>query len=287
MAEWDVAIIGGGPAGLAAAAAAAGAGARSLLFDGMGGGGALMNLTAPLHGLPEPVTGPDLAAQLLEAALAAGAELAVEAVTGLAPDAAGWRVTTGEAVRTARAVILAIGLGPGRLGVAGEEGFMGRGLSHCAACDGPLYRGQDVVVAGADRWAVQEALDLRPIAAAVTLVTQGPASVTAPGVRVLPGPILGLEGAAGLEAVRLRDPAGGELRLPARAVFVQHGRRPVLDFAGFGLACVADGRIVVDAALRCAAPGLMAIGAARAGSADTLAEAMAEGRQAGAALAIA
>jgi thioredoxin reductase (NADPH) len=284
MRRWDAVVIGGGAAGLSAAAAAAGAGLSCLLLDRMGGGGELMNLTAPLHGWPEATTGPDLAAGLLEAALSAGVELAIEEVTGLAPDTEGWRVTTGEGAHAARAVILAVGLGPGRLGVPGEAGFEGQGLSHCAACDGPICRGQDVVVAGHDRWAVQEALDLVPLAGSVTLVTQGAEPVVAPGATVIAGVVTGLEGDAGLEAVLVQPIGNAALRLPARAIFVQHGRRPALEFAPADLARDADGPLVTDAALRCGLPGLLAIGEARAGFARTLAAAVEDGRRAAATL---
>jgi len=82
MPDWDIAIIGGGASGLTAAATAAANGLSTLLIDRMGGGGELMNL-GPLHGLDEPLTGPDLSARLLEDTIAAGAELSVAEVTGL------------------------------------------------------------------------------------------------------------------------------------------------------------------------------------------------------------
>lgn len=279
MAEWDAVVIGGGAAGLSAAAALAGAGKRCLLIDRMGGGGELMNLANGLHDLPEPTTGPELASALLEQALGAGAELAIEEVTGLAPAGEGWSVTTSDGSHAARAVILAVGLGPGRLDVAGEEAFEGRGLSHCAACDGPLYRGEPVVVVGTDRWAVQEAVDLLPLASAVALVTQGRGPVEAPGVAVIPGRVTGLEGTNGLEAVLVQQAGAAPRRLPARAVFVQDGRRPALDFAPPDLACDAAGRLVTDEARRCGLPGLYAVGEARAGFPSTLAAAMADGRR--------
>jgi len=220
-------------------------------------------------------------ARLLEAATGAGVELSIAEVSALAPAGEGWSIITDDGSHSARAVILAVGLAPGRLGVAGEAAFEGQGLSHCAACDGPLYAGQPVVVAGADRWAVQEALDLVGTASSVTLVTQGEAAPDLPGVAVLPGRIVGLEGTAGLDVVAVqRRPGGGTERLAARAVFVQWGRRPALDFAPAALARDAGGRIVTDDALRCSMPMLFAAGDARAGAPRKLTGAMAEGRRA-------
>ncbi len=281
MAAWDVVVLGGGPAGLSAAAAAAGAGLSCLLVDRMGGGGELMNL-GPLQDVADTPAGPDLAAVLLEAAVNAGAELGVAEVTGLAAEGSRWRVSTDDGAHHARAVILAAGLAPGTLGIDSETAFEGRGLSYCAACDGPLHGGQPVLVAGNDRWAVAEARELAAIASEVTLVTQGGAG-PAQGecFAVLHGRITALEGASGLDAVRVQPEGGGaDLRLPVRAVFVQTGRRPVLGFAPASLACDEEGRLVTDPALRCSLPGLFAAGDARAGAARTVAEAMADGRAA-------
>lgn len=284
MARFDLIVIGGGAAGLSAAATAAGCGLTTLLIDRMGGGGELMNL-GPLVDVDGEQTGPDLAAMLLDQVVTAGAELTVAEVTGLAMTASGWRVTAddGEA-HEARAVILAVGLAPGTLALAEEATFEGQGLSHCAACDGPLYAGQPVVVAGADRWARHEAVELAAMASSVTLVTQGapPAAavpiVGVPGVTVLEGRITGLTGEGGLEAVTLRPSDGGAPRhLPARAVFVQTGRRPALSFAPAGLIRDAAGLIVADDVGRTNLPALFAVGDARSGSARMLAAAIEDG----------
>jgi thioredoxin reductase (NADPH) len=269
MADWDVVVIGGGAAGLSAAAVVAGAGLRCLLLDPMGGGGELMNLGA-LHDVPghEGSNGPDLAAQLLEAAMTAGVELGFGAVTALAGPP--WQVTTVEESHAARAVILATGLAPGTLGLANEEKFLGQGLSHCAACDGPLYRGQPVVVAGADRWAVQEAAELAETCAAVTLVTQGAPAPEVPGVTVIEGRVTALHGEGGLQAVLV-----GTHTLPARAIFVQCGRRPALGFAA-SLPRDAEGHLPFNPA-----PRLFAAGGIRAGGPALLAAVMADGVAAG------
>ena len=282
MPTWDMVVIGGGASGLTAAATAAGTGLSTLLIDRMGGGGELMNL-GPLHDLDEPRTGPDLAARLLEEAITAGAELGVAEVTGLAPEQAGWRIATDGETHHARAVILAIGLAPGTLGLANEQAFEGRGLSHCAACDGPLFPGEPVVVAGADRWARQEARELAAIASKVTLVTQGGPAPAIDNVTIFPGRIVALEGENGLDSVLVQpDGGGGQQRISTQAVFVQTARIPALDFAPATLARDKDGRVVTDATLQTSLPGLFATGDARAGSPQTLAAAMADGRRAAA-----
>ncbi|MGE0222535.1 MAG: NAD(P)/FAD-dependent oxidoreductase [Acetobacteraceae bacterium] len=277
-------IIGAGAAGLTAAAHAATAGLSTLLIDRMGGGGELMNL-GPLHDVPDSPTGPDLMAQLMEQAVTAGAELAVAEVTALTQTPMGWQVTTDSGTHTADAVILAPGLAPGTLGLGNEADFEGMGLSHCAACDGPLYTGQAVVVAGADRWAVQEARDLAESGCSVTLIAPEATPEQHPNLTVIQGRITALEGANGLDAIHVQPAAGGApQRLPTPVLFVQTGRRPALAFAPAALARDADGRIVTDAALRTSLPNLLAAGDARAGAPRTLVAAMEDGKRAAAAL---
>ncbi len=264
--DWDVVVVGAGVAGLAAARAAAEAGARTCVIDRMGPGGVLMNLPE-LHDMTGNPNGMDYASALLDQAMEAGAELAIAEVTALTP---GFAIATDDEAHAAKAVVLAVGLGNGRLGLANEDAFDGQGLSHCAACDGPLYGGARVVVAGHDRWAVQEALDLAATVEHVTLVTQGAephdsAALlgTLPNAAIWPGRITALAGAAGLESVSVDGTV-----LPARAIFVQSGRAAPLGF-------VADP----------AAPGLFLAGDCVPGAAETVLAAAAAGARAGGAAA--
>ncbi len=264
--EWDVVVVGAGVAGLAAAKAAAEAGASVCVIDRMGPGGVLMNLPE-LHDVPENPNGMDHASALLDQAMAAGAELAIAEVTALTP---GFGIATDDEAHSAKAVVLAVGLGNGRLGLAGEDAWEGQGLSHCAACDGPLYGGARVVVAGHDRWAVQEALDLAATVEHVTLVTQGqdPAANAAElgtlaNAAIWPGRVTALAGDNGLESVAVDGTV-----LPARAIFVQAGRVAPLGFVA------APG-----------APGLFLAGDCRDGATETVLAAEADGARAGAAAA--
>jgi thioredoxin reductase (NADPH) len=289
--RWDVVVVGAGAAGMSAAAAVARAGLSCLCLDRLGPGGLLINLGV-LHDmpdLPEGTTGPDLLTSLLDPAMAAGVELQASEVRHLRR-ADGWTVETDDGEHQARAVIIASGLTPGLLGVEGEAGFEGRGLSHCAACDGPLYAGQDVVVAGADEWAAQEAIELAQVARRVTLVHGDDAPAVSPAraaalaalanVGLMAGRIVALEGGEGLQAVTVACGAGRE-RLPARAAFVYTQRIPATSFARGLLDLDGSGHMMVDEDLCVRPPSLFAAGDVRAGSPQRIAAAIADGERAG------
>src|SRR5882672_11013149 len=167
--SFDVIVIGAGPAGLAAATEAARAGLRTLCLDKLAPGGVLINLSQ-LHGVAEASDGPQMASQLTDQATAAGAEVGFGEVVRLSGNGP-WTVETAAGERhTVRAVVIATGLGKGRLGLPEEDDYEGRGLSHCAVCDGPLYAGLPVIVAGAGGWAPHEAEELKAFASEVTVI---------------------------------------------------------------------------------------------------------------------
>jgi thioredoxin reductase len=286
---WDIVVIGAGAAGLSAAAVVARAGLSCLCIDRLGPGGALINL-GTLHetpDLPAGTTGPDLVASLADAAMAAGTELAVSEVRQLRQDA-GWTIATDDGDHQARAAIIATGLTQGVLDVEGEAAFEGRGLSYCAACDGPLHAGQDVVVAGAGDWAVQEAIDLAEVAAHVTLVhgdgplsdTQAATLASHGNVALARGRIVALAGDDGLRSVTVACD-GGRSVVPARAVFVYTRRIPAICFARTLLDLDGAGHIMVDEDLRARSGTVFAAGDVRAGAPQRIAAAIADGERAG------
>lgn len=288
---FDVIVIGAGVAGLTAAATVARGGLRCVCIDRMGPGGLLINLGA-LHEcphLPAGTTGPDHVAALTDAAMGAGVELAIGEVQALRPGEI-WTAQTDSESFVGRAVVIATGLGNGRLGIAGESNFEGQGLSHCAACDGPLYTGAEVMVVGADRWALQEAIELAELAGRTTLVPGAAALDSAdphvrhlrslPNVEVVSARVVGLQGEDGLQSVVL-DREGQQVIVPVRGLFVYTDRRPETGFAGDLLGYDDGPRIRVDENLRAGASLLFAAGDVRAGSAQSASEAEADGRRAG------
>jgi thioredoxin reductase (NADPH) len=275
--SFDVIVVGAGPAGLAAATEAARAGLTVLCLDKLAPGGALINL-GELHDYPESSDGPQLASQLTDDAIAAGVEIGFGEVVRLSGSGP-WTVETAEGERhMVRAIVIATGLNKGRLGLPEEDEYEGRGLSHCAICDGPLYAGLPVIVAGAEGWAPYEAGELKRTASAVTVIDTIAATLP-DGVSHLAGRIVALEGNDGLRSVVVES-AGARKTIPASAVFVYVGQSPAAEFLPDSLARDATGHIVVDEEGRTSAAEIFAVGDVRAGARHYLANAIADGQRA-------
>ena len=283
--SYDVIVIGAGPAGLVTATEVARTGLKTLCIDKLAPGGQLINLTE-LHEFEEPWDGPDMASRLTDEAAVAGVEVGFGDVSKISGDGP-WSIETleGES-HTARLLVVATGLNKGKLGLPNEGDFEGRGVSHCASCDGPLFAGLPVVVAGAAGWAGMEARELAGVAGGVTVVDASSAE-TPEGVERISGRIVGLEGgAAGLETVVVESD-GQRKSVPASAVFVYVNQSPAAEFLPDSLARDAAGHIVVDAEGRTSVPTIYAVGDVRAGTRPYLNEAVADGERAAKAIVLA
>src|SRR5215470_16672792 len=275
--SYDVIVIGAGPAGLTAATDIARAGLKALCLDKLAPGGVLINL-GELHDFEEMWNGPDMASRMTDDATVAGVDIGFGDATGLSGSGP-WTVETSDGEKyTARAVVIATGLNKGKLGLPNEAEYEGRGLSHCAHCDGPLYAGLPVVVAGADGWADLEAKELVGLAGEVTVIDSSP-SKSATDIPHIAGRIVALEGGDGLKSVTV-DSNGTRKSIPASAVFVYVGQSPAAEFLPETLARDATGHIVVDAEGRTSAPTVFAVGDVRAGAKHYLSEAIADGQRA-------
>jgi thioredoxin reductase (NADPH) len=281
---YDVIVIGAGPAGLSAATEAARAGLRTLCLDKLAPGGVLINL-GQLHDVEPPSDGPQFASQLADQAMAAGVEIGFGDVVRLSRNGL-WTVEMAEGEQhAARVIVVATGLDKGRLGVPGEEDYEGRGLSHCAICDGPLYAGEPVVVAGAGGWAAHEAEELKAFASEITIVDPT-AGAPVDGITHIEGRIVGLEGNEGLQAIVVES-SSGRKTVPTSAVFVYVGQAPAAKFLPDSLARDAAGHIVADDEGRTSAAAAFAAGDVRAGAHQSVAAAIADGQRAGRAAAAA
>ena len=169
---YDVVIIGGGPAGLSAGIYAARAGLSTLLMEKGIFGGQIANAehVENYPGFPEGISGFEFGQLLHKQATKYGLETVAAEVTAIELMEKGKVVKTTEGDYLAKAVIVATGAEPNRLGVPGEERLLGRGISYCATCDGPLFRDQVVAVIGGGDSAVEEGLSLTRFASRVILI---------------------------------------------------------------------------------------------------------------------
>lgn len=168
----DLVIIGGGPAGFTAALYAARAMLSPLVLMGqaVGGQAATTETLENYPGFPEGVGGMALAQMMQTQAENFGARMQLDEVTVVDLTARPFRLTTWGGELQARAVIVATGASPRKLGVPGEEKFVGRGVSFCATCDGYFYKDKDVIVVGGGDSAIEESLFLTKFAHTVTIV---------------------------------------------------------------------------------------------------------------------
>jgi len=170
----DIAIVGGGPAGLTAALYAARARAKTVVFETALPGGQIVTTdhVENYPAFPDGITGAELADLMHRQATRFGAEFRTFAsIESIEPHDLDFLLTDSESEQVvARAVILATGAVPRKLDVPGEAEFTGRGVSWCATCDGALFRDKTVAVIGGGDAAVEEALFLTKFAAKVYIV---------------------------------------------------------------------------------------------------------------------
>jgi thioredoxin reductase (NADPH) len=288
--HWDVAVVGAGTAGLTAARVAAEAGLAVVVHDRMAPGGQLVNVVA-VHDHPAPgdVSAPaDLMADLLTRAQAAGVTMRFTEVTRVhAGDRP--RLETADGGLTAGAVVVATGLRDGRLGLPGEEELVGHGVSTCAGCDGPLFRGRAVAVVGDEEWVAEEALELAGLASAVTVLVPGRPRwsaaragrlAAAAGVEVLTDAAVTALRSEGVLTGVVVATAGGERELAVSGVFPFVGRRGPGALVA-GVPADDTGRLVCVDGVRTGVGTVFVAGDARAGAGQTFADAVADGVAAG------
>lgn len=171
MKKVDILIVGAGPGGMSAAQYGSRAGYSTLVLDPMGPGGQLLYIDAIENypGLRE--TSGYLLSEAMEKQCASfGVEMDYGAVSSISKEGNLFVSQTDIGEVESKAVILATGASHRHLGVKGEEEYRGKGVSYCATCDGPFFRGKKVVVAGGGDTALTDALYLSKLCSTVTIV---------------------------------------------------------------------------------------------------------------------
>lgn len=274
---YDIIIIGGGPAGLTAGIYAARARMNTLLIESTFSPSLITttDIVENYPGFPEGIGGFDLVEKLKAQACQFGLQIVggdVSAIRAVDIDGqSGWNVSADEEVQ-ALAVIIATGADHAKLGVPGERDYAGRGVSYCATCDAPFFRGKELVVVGGGDTAVQEALFLTKFATKVTLVHRREA-LRATGVlqeRAFANERLSFAWSAVVEeiigektvtAVRLRDLKTGQTSdLAADGVFIFAGYIPNTPWLEGVVALDGEGYIIADDRMQTTTPGIFAAG---------------------------
>lgn len=301
--EWyDVAIIGGGPAGLTAAIYAAQARLKTILFEKNAIGG-LMTTTDIIRnypGFPEGITGRELSQRLEEQARAAGALLAgVSVDEAKLSDKGDHVLNTFRADYHAKSVIIATGSRPRTLGIDGEDDYLfGRGISFCAVCDAAACQGLPVAVVGAGKSAIEEALYLARYASKVYVIVRKGEGEVACGKSLLDqalaepritflwnSRISAYQGDGHLERIVIST-GSNNLGVQEKAVARELGAHQVFLYIGFtpdtsqfaGQVELDDtGHIVTDRDLYAGLPGVYAVGDVRTTKVRQIATAVGDG----------
>lgn len=301
----DVTIIGAGPAGVTAAIYLARDGFSVMVVDegALGGQAAAAENLDNYPGFPDGISGGEWAQRTVRQARRFGVEfLQAQTVTGLRGQKCSLWIQTGDGHEYgSSAILIAAGADYRRLGVAGEEDFIGAGVHFCATCDGPFYKGKHVAVVGSGNSAVEEAIGLLRFAANVTILVRGD-HLKASKVAIdkvmsedriaihFNTAITNLAGDNKLEAVHLKNiVTGAEETLNPDGLFVFIGQQPNTAFLRGGDIRLDDYGFILTGhrlearskqprgVLESSVPGVFAAGDVRAGSTKQVASAAGEG----------
>lgn len=288
--EYDVVIIGGGPAGLAAGLYAARGRHKTLLLEKgvVGGQISLTELVENYPGVPT-VNGFDLAQTMLKQSESYGMETEYTAVSSLERAREKWLVKTEAGDFIAKAVIVTSGAEYNRLGVPGEERLTGKGVSYCATCDAAFFKGQDVAVVGGGDAAMDEGLFTSRYVDNISVIHRRD-ELRASAIlqeRAFANPkmkwvwntvVEEIVGDGQVSSVKVRDVATGQKReLPLSAVFIFIGQHPNSDFLKGLVKMDNGGHAIVNEWMETDQPGMFAAGDVRQNSARQVASSVGDG----------
>ena len=290
---YDLIIVGSGPAGLTAALYAAREGIETLMIErsGVGGQAGLTEMIENYPGFVQGVKGAELADGMRAQAERFGVEiLPAQTVTSIKTDGIYKMIATEAGDEyCSRAVLLSTGSRYRRLNVPGEEDFIGAGIHFCATCDGPFYKGQDMVVVGGGNSGVEEGLFLTKFANKITVLERrdrlGASQIlqekaaSHPQMEIrLNTTVEEFRGNSKLSSVMIKDLSTEQTEeLTPGAVFIFIGLDPNVDFLRGTVDLNQFGFITTSDSLQTSVEGVFAAGDVRAGSTKQVASAVGEG----------
>ena len=277
MKIYDIAIIGGGPAGYSAALYGARAGYDTVVVEKLSAGGQ-MALTGDIDNYPgfeDGIDGFTLGMKMQQSAERFGAVTKYTEIKDVFLSQDVKRLVSADGEILAKNVIIATGAYPRELGLEGEQDYIGRGIHYCAHCDGRFYKGKTVVVVGGGNSAAEDALYLSKLAKKVYVVHRRdklraekvyhePLNNASNIEFIWDTAVTGFEGTDRVEAVKLENLKNGEKSiLAADAIFVSIGRKPATEFLGESVSLDSHGYIVAGEDTKTNIPGVFAVGDVR------------------------
>jgi thioredoxin reductase (NADPH) len=270
--QFDVIIVGAGPAGLTAAMYAGRSRLKTLVLEKQVPGGRILmtGLVENIPGFPDGITPQEFADRLLRHAQSVEVDIRSEEVTALS--AAAKRVTTDSGEYSCRALIIASGAYPKKLMIPGEERLTGRGVSYCAVCDAPFFKDKKVVIIGGGNTVAEEAQYLSRFVAAITIIHRRD-DLRATAIlqeRLRNNPKVGflfstvateITGDARVTGVRIRNvKTGQESAFDCDGVFVYIGYSPETVLLKGQIPMDDAGFIIVDPEMKTSCAGVFACG---------------------------
>ncbi|MDY6842541.1 MAG: thioredoxin-disulfide reductase [Thermodesulfobacteriota bacterium] len=277
MKYYDTIIVGGGPAGLSAGIYAARAGLSALLLEKLTPGG-IITTTEFVENYPgfiEPITGTELMERMEKQAIKFGLLIDSGTVSAVLQENSCLKVSTENTSYKAHTVILAPGTSPKKLEVKGEDTLIGRGVSFCATCDGPLFKGSEVAVVGGGDSALEEALYLSKLAEKVYIIHRRDQFRAAQVIQekvfssqnisiIWDSVVEEIQGNRKVETIVIRNVKSNETSfLPLQGLFLYVGIIPNTQFLKGFIELDEQGFIITDTNMMTNIPGVFAAGDAR------------------------
>ncbi|MFH2013007.1 MAG: thioredoxin-disulfide reductase [Pseudomonadota bacterium] len=277
-ADYDVIIVGGGPAGLTAGLYTCRSGLKSLLIEKMVVGGQVVTteMVENYPGFKDGINGPELIQNMEEQASKFGLEIMTGDVESVRAGEENLKyVKLGEREFSCKALIIASGSKPNEMGIKGESELKGRGVSYCATCDGPFFRGLDIAVVGGGNSAVEEGMFLTKFANKVYIIHRRDQlradkivqerAFKNEKIEFIWDTVLDrIDGDQTVNAVSLRNVKTNNLsKLEVGGVFIYVGVKPNTEFLKDILALDKMGFIIADDEMKTSVPGIFAAGDVR------------------------
>ncbi|MGB9642017.1 MAG: NAD(P)/FAD-dependent oxidoreductase [Candidatus Ratteibacteria bacterium] len=271
-------IVGAGPAGISASIYAARANMSVMVIERMYPGGKLVWIEKIENypGFPDGVTGSELAERFYRQAMALNVNFVFQNVDRIEKVPEGFRVFSASDYYEARYIIVASGSVPKKLGIKGEDAFLGKGVSYCAICDGPFFKNKRVVVVGEGKHVISEINYLKGLSS-VTWVRKSAGQLqTLEGVNIVNGVPVEITGESVVKGIVVQTEK--EIKtIETDGIFIFAGFKPSFEFLPPTVALDSSGYIKTDSNLKSSVDGIYACGDIRSGSLKQIVSAVRDG----------